>query len=420
MGNKISGHVIAWIVCIGISLIIAEIAGAVLFYQQQGRAGYLNRRGLTDAVRSGPAEKPPQRIHPYLGFGGTISRNDVWVTNNLGFSQSTPYKVPFQPSPRDFVVVVFGGSVASNLVAPPQSGLPLQAAVQELLPDKNVIVYSMAQGSGKQPQQLMALSLLLALGQHIDVVVNLDAFNEFALGYENVWYHVHPIYPSLSILWGIGKGFEPVSEKADNFYRIAADLVEAKSAIRRRTDAANRSRSGLSYLANKTLISFHMRRKAQAESDYASAKGTSPAELDGIKAVMGVDMPYANRESPWEDIFQIWLHSSDAMAALSRSVGAKYLHIVQPNQYFSKKHFSADEAKIALSLPPTTPMRIGAEHLYPMIEQRSQYLRDRGIISGVGLLDDQTDAMYVDNCCHYTRAGETILARFVAGQIVHR
>ena len=34
------------------------------------------------------------------------------------------------------------------------------------------------------------------------------------------------------------------------------------------------------------------------------------------------------------------------------------------------------------------------------------------------MFDDQSDAMYVDSCCHYSKAGENILAGFVADQVV--
>ena len=49
-------------------------------------------------------------------------------------------------------------------------------ALQRLpqLAGKKVVVYNMAQGPGKQPQQLMELAYLIAAGQHIDLVLSLD------------------------------------------------------------------------------------------------------------------------------------------------------------------------------------------------------------------------------------------------------
>lgn len=416
------GHILALLTCAALVLLFGEIAGAILFYRQQGRLIYSNQRVHIGAKTDNFAPIARQRLHPYLGFAGPYSiETEGWRFNNLGFPQAAPFNVPFEPSPRDLVVVVFGGSVASNLVSPWQGGLSLSAALQEQMPDRNIIVYSMAQGSGKQPQQLIALAMLLALGQHVDVIVNLDGFNEFALGYNNARYLTHPIFPSLAILWGIGKGLEPEGSNSD-FHRIAADLIEARSAIRDGEDAANGSRSGAAYIFHKLKVSSALRTRARAEQAYSMGpmKRNSPEELLGIQTMMGINLPYANQASPWEDIFQIWLRSSDAMAALSKAAGAKFLHIIQPNQYFSKKRFSPDEARVALSQPEGDPMRLGAERGYPMIAERADLLQARGIVSAIDLFDGEPGAMYVDNCCHYTRSGETTLARFVVSKILGR
>jgi hypothetical protein len=116
--------------------------------------------------------------------------------------------------------------------------------------------------------------------------------------------------------------------------------------------------------------------------------------------------------------FDIWLKSDEAMAALSKSAGARYVHVIQPNQYFTKKKFSPDEARIALSAPPNDPVRVGAERGYAMFEKQADVIAKRRIVSGVAMFDDQSDVMYVDNCCHYSKAGENILANFVADHVV--
>src|SRR5262249_33377576 len=167
----------------------------------------------------------------------------------------------------------------------------------------------------------------------------------------------------------------------------------------------------------KLKISSALRSRARAEQAYIASASNSPEDLRGIQAMMGINLPYTNQQSPWEDIFEIWLRSSDAMAALSRAAGAQFLHVIQPNQYFSKKRFSPDEARVALSQPEGAPMRVGAERVYPMLAERADLLRARGIVSAVNLFDGEPGAMYVDNCCHYTRAGETMLTRFIVAQI---
>ncbi len=415
--RNVASHLAAWLLCAAIGLLVGEIAGTIIFYRQQGALVYFNRRTPAPIV---DAELPPevgQRLHPYLGFGGyNASRSGNQAINNLGFAQSTDYKVPFTPTASELTVFVFGGSVAANIIAPPQGGLSLEAALRQRIKDKKVIVYSMAQGSGKQPQQLIALAMLLAMGQHVDIVVNVDGFNDVAIGYSNHYHRVHPIFPSAAIMWGIGNTLD-AGRRTSDFFRTGADLLDARLAITRNSEAANASRYGLAYLYRKAAISFYLRQKAAAEKRYVRAFNDND-NLERIKTLMGIDLPVNEKDDGAEMAFDIWLKSDEAMAALSKSTGARYVHVIQPNQYFSKKKFSEAEAKIALSAPSNDPVRIGAERGYAMFEKQADTIAKRGIVSGVAMFDDQSEAMYVDNCCHYSKTGENILAGFVADQVV--
>ena len=417
--RNLASHLAAWLICAAIGLLIGEIAGTIIFYRQQGGLVYFNHRTLepAPAAQAELEAAVGQRLHPYLGFGGNYSlRAGSQANNNLGFGQYTDYQVPFVPKANDLAIFVFGGSVATNLVAPPQGGLSLEGALRQRIKDKNVIVYSMAQGSGKQPQQLIALAMLLAMGQHVDVVVNLDGFNDVAIGYSNHYHRVHPIFPSAAIMWGIGNTLD-AGRRTSDFYRTAADLLDARLAITRNSEAANASRYGLAYLSRKAAISFYLRQKATAEKRYVRAFNDND-NLERIKTLMGIDLPVNEKDDGAGMAFDIWLKSDEAMAALSKSIGARYVHVIQPNQYFSKKKFSPEEAKIALSAPPNDPVRNGAERGYAMFEKQAGLIAKRGIVSGVALFDDQSDPMYVDNCCHYSKAGENILANFVADRVV--
>ena len=422
MKNALS-HLAAWVICAMIALAIGELAGTIIFYRQQGKLVYFNTRITASSPfeqqdqRS--AQQYSQRLHPYLGFSGPYNlTSTTWATNNLGFPQKTDLQVPFATGAKDLAVFVFGGSVASNLVVPPQGGTALREAVQRKLPGRNVIVYSMAQGSGKQPQQAIALTLLLAIGQHVDVVVNLDGFNDLALGYANHSQGVHPVFPSMSIMWGIANTLASDGKMTVDFYRTAADILEAKNQIARRSEGANNSRFGLKYLYHKAIISFYTRQRVRAEADYVSGIRSAPEDLDRAKHLLGIDMPIDPNADAMEIAFRIWLQSSDTMAAISGAAGAKYVHVLQPNQYFTEKKFSPEEAAIALSLPKSNLMRDGAERGYSLVKERAGLIASRGIISGLTIFDNETTSMYVDNCCHYTRAGEDLLANFVADQVV--
>src|SRR5690606_21695101 len=59
-------------------------------------------------------------------------------------------------------------------------------------------VVTLALGGYKQPQQVMAVNWLLSLGARVDVVVNVDGFNEVALPLaESGSVGTHPFYPRM-------------------------------------------------------------------------------------------------------------------------------------------------------------------------------------------------------------------------------
>ena len=105
--------------------------------------------------------------------------------------------VPIHTKSNNKVILgIFGGSVAFWF-----SALGIDSLINELRKspiffNKEIVVVRVALGGYKQPQQLIALSYLLALGAHFDIIINLDGFNELALPpAENIPKNVFPFYP---------------------------------------------------------------------------------------------------------------------------------------------------------------------------------------------------------------------------------
>ena len=162
--------------------IAVEAAGAAFFFWQQGSLVYL-KRAVPEAATQQTTARYKQRLHPYFGFAGPYNLREADLTTNaLGFPQRETFAIPYLPANNDFVVVVFGGSLAYRSVYGREGGMPLVDALNALpeFSGRRVVVINMAQGAGKQPQQLMEFAYLLAIGQHIDLALNIDGFNEFA------------------------------------------------------------------------------------------------------------------------------------------------------------------------------------------------------------------------------------------------
>ena len=101
-------------------------------------------------------------------------------TNNFGFV--SPHDFPFAKTRNNqFLIGIFGGSVAAWFchVGTPRLLDTLKA--QAFFKDRELVPLCFSHEGYKQPQQLLALTYFLSIGQQFDLVINIDGFNEVAL-----------------------------------------------------------------------------------------------------------------------------------------------------------------------------------------------------------------------------------------------
>jgi hypothetical protein len=141
-----------------------------------------------------------ERFHPFFGFIQKPSADfrPGFKVNNYGFI--SPYDYPLKKTKNNqFFIGVFGGSVASDYAIFQVQNQILPKYLKQLpgLKDKEFVILSFATGGYKQPQQLLILNYFLALGQELDMVVNIDGFNEVALSNLNNKNKVDLAMPSI-------------------------------------------------------------------------------------------------------------------------------------------------------------------------------------------------------------------------------
>jgi hypothetical protein len=417
-----------WALRLGLAAVacaaVLEVGAATYFYWTTGRLIYLNRAPGPAAGTAEPSQNKPfkHRLHPYFGFAGTYDQNyGALHTNSLGFFQREPVTIPFTPTAGEFVVAVFGGSVADRLVLGAGGGVPLRESLQAVpgLASRKVVLLNLAQGAEKQPQQLLLLAYLGAIGQHVDFVVNIDGFNEFALGYLNHRAGLHPVLPAAQMMGPLALELSDAPSSA-RYYDLAGRVFAARNAAPEHSAAMRHARSGLALVSAYVQASLNRRALSNALREYA-ALVTGTHNWSSLKERLSLDLPHRAKDAEiFPMLFDLWLRSAQEMRLLSEARGAGYLHVVQPNQYFSKRSFSPRERSIALSLPPEHEYRRGVEMGYALLAERSATLHANGIVSATDLYDVVSDDVYSDNCCHYTASGETLLGQFVAGQVAQR
>jgi hypothetical protein len=423
--TKMLGKVAPWLLSAALCVLAAEIFGAAAFLYQDGGLVYRNTRAVAEPeVQAAATYKP--RWHPYFGYTGPYSLTNKMGnpnnTNNLGFVQRGEGQdriVPFKPEPNDFVVFVFGSSIAGALASAMRGSLPLRDNLQKLaqLKGKNVIVYSMAQGPQKQPQQLMELAFLLAIGQHIDLVLNVGGAVEFVSGLSNFESGVDPIFPPAEMLIPIGQELTPADSSSADYYELAFRVSRDRAGVKLYSKLVAESSSGLGFLKNRFILGFYSRTLANDIAKYEATITQKRSWVD-IKKLLSLDMPVSvTKENLMDAIFQTWLRCSDMMKLLANANGAVFLDIVNPNMYYSKKKLTADEQAL---LKENSNVARGSSAGYSLIEQRADMLKSRNIVNASTLFDDVPETVYEDSTGHFTRLGETLFGQFVADQVAAR
>lgn len=355
-------------------------------------------------------------LHPYLGFvtdpesdaGPAVNSEGRLVPTELGFFRRRDAVAPQSAEP--IRIGIFGGSVAFLFGLSANDVLARAVAASPAAAGREVVVETYALPGHKQPQQLFTLLYLLLLGRHLDVVVNLDGFNELALPVtENLVQGSAPIYPrSWSLL---------AAKAAGSALREAAADRSAGVALRRmlaRTFSAPVLRqSPTAALLWKLLDDALAARITALDSGAGARLGDAiPAALRGPTSAVG------QGDDPLPELARLWRESSLLMQQICQANGIAYVHVLQPNQYVpGSKRLAPAELKKAFR--SDHPYRALVERGYPLLVEQGRVLTEAGVrfVDLTTVFVNERQPVYVDDCCHFGTRGNLLVATPVAAAI---
>lgn len=371
-------------------------------------------------------------VHPYFGFAHIPNagfhderterlKRQGWPaeeaaksrTNNFGFISPLAYPVE-KTRDNQFFVGIFGGSVGMWFC---QVGVPhliSELREQPFFQDKEIVPLCFSFSGYKQPQLALVLGYFLAIGQRFDLVVNIDGFNDVALGALNDARGADVSMPSIQHLGGL--------VNVVNHSTMTPDKLEALTGIvRDRARLVNLShtiRTNRSAAIDFVLNAYYSRAQMRYAADLAryDALPSNPVQ----NSLIQVTPPTAARDRTrmFADIAALWTRSSLQMRDLLATHGSAYVHVLQPNQYFTTRRFSEAEAATALS--DASPYKRSVEEGYPVLqaEARSTLVGNKvSFFDATAILDREAEQVYVDDCCHYTLTGNRLLAEFIVTAI---
>ena len=421
------------IINVAVLAILLELgsAGAYLiytkefFYARQPRTTHLVGLALPGQRGTNVNDNVLFQIHPYFGYvqKPTLDFRFPYSTvvhhpNNWGFDSEHDY--PFKrQNEKQFIIGIFGGSVAQSVAMFELEHRNLTRILQQLpyLKDKEIIILSFTVGAYKQPQQLLILNYFLSLGQELDLVINIDGFNDIALSYLNHQNGIDTSMPNYLVIM-------PLVDLANKNLTteemgLAAEISNDKLKLSSADEGLKSCRLASSYV----LRWLHLRlltRKYNRDVQRFNALIQAKVRDDSSSLVRIYGKNSALSEAAvLEGIASMWATSSLLMKAGLDSKNSLYFHVLQPNQYHQTgRRFGEAEQKIAFG--GASAYREGVIKGYPVLLSKTPLLRaaNENFFDATRIFDQTPEAVYSDNCCHYNQAGNQLFAEYIAKSIV--
>jgi hypothetical protein len=353
-------------------------------------------------------------VHPFTGWSldPQISAGDEVFgkhipVNRMGFVDDQ--ESIQRRAPDRLIIGVTGGSVAWQMTVGGDEVIRKVLQQSPEFRDLDIRILRIGQSGYKQPQQLMTVNWLMALGGEFDAVINLDGYNELALTLtENYLRNTHTAYPRA---WN-ARMLELIDPRESAERMRLLEITAHRQRIARRV---RRAPWRWSYTANAVWLTLDWlgRHEKQELTRFLMEKHSDGEGLGFAKS--GPAQEISNKEDALEIAAETWMRCSIQTHRLLASSGTVYLHALQPNQHFEgSKALTPEEASLAVQQRATEKAAIQTG--YPLLLARQPTLEGAGVefLDLSQLYHDEAGTMYSDPCCHLNEEGNRRLAAAIA------
>jgi hypothetical protein len=279
-------------------------------------------------------------------------------------------------------------------------------------------VLDFARSGFKEPQQLNFVFYLLGLGLKPDVVLNIDGFNEVALGCDNGASGSHPAYPSTQhwsnlVFW--------TTSDREALDRVI-EMRTTQNALESWGDLFVKWRLERSCLLGKLALRrmYELRRTNLEQSEHYAQY---LADTRNPTAMHGPSLKSASREdgtrATVEASVECWKQCSRSLSDICRARGIVYLHVLQPTLHDTgSKPLSAHEIEHGKA----SEAWITGVHLgYPRLREEGRELARLGVdfVDASMIFEKRSVDLYFD-CCHFGNSGFELLTQTIAPELARR
>ena len=345
--------------------------------------------------------------HPYLGFvyNLEVDRNPMMTKYGL-----TAERDPMEASkePDSVIVAVTGGSVSEQFFNASHNQLREYVEKLPRYAGKKVDMVMLGRGMFHQPQQLNAVAYYLMQGGKLDMLINLDGFNEVTGPTEQNWGGVNPTFPFVWAEMFLGQ------MKGQSLAKIGEVMMWKKF----RSFALDTFEPLRFSVTATTLWSF---------LDHYCDKQTVAAE-SALRDTSGQELPYFisgpkpdHRLSTEETVVigeQLWEQGSHQLQALAKLYHFSYFHFLQPDQYVTDSKPLSEE-ELAHAYQPKNPRYAYITDAYPLLEAGVVRLHATGedVVSLTRLFKNEHRTVYHDECCHFNELGHQLIVDVIGKHI---
>src|SRR4030095_8806069 len=218
--------------------------------------------------------------------------------------------------------------------------------------------------------------------------INVDGFNEVSLGRINDqygWDVSMPSHQHLDPLVNVLSQGPLTRAKLESLARI----VRYRQQLNDIAERSNRTRFASVEFALRHYHDFVRRRYEQERVRFDGLPSNPPAN-----SPIHVTPKVRPRTGSalYEDIAANWRNASVLMQQLLAARSIPYVHVLQPNQYYSTRAFTPAEKAIAFN--DGSPFKEGAANGYPFLEKALE----PGALNAVHLFDTARDTVSLHAC----------------------
>lgn len=314
--------------------------------------------------------------------------------NNYGFSEYQNF--PYLKRSDEFVIGIFGGSVAESLANQMSGSTKLKSLDAHF--GKKIVILNMALSAGKQPQQYFISSYF---SNTIDLAINLDGLNEIT----STNYPQRPLgHPEIlsGQLINNDKNLQKVY-----FNRLLGKIILNFGEI---TKNSILKHSNTLFVVYKYLVRYKEKNKNDLFGE------------DAISNTEGLKRWYNNRMISKKQLnsnkINHWLQYILMQKRMLSGLGKESIFILQPNLWVkNSKPFSEKELTLKEVSPFSSSIDINKSYIEMTRLIKSQNIK----INNLSNIFDKTLAtVYKDNCCHLNKFGNKLLIQEIINIIKNK